>query len=287
MPSLVAIRRRIKSAGNISQITKAMEMVSASKMRRAQDAATSSRPFTDKLEEILRNIAGSGSAIEHPLMEQRSKLNHVLLIIVSTDKGLCGGLNVNLFRAVTDWAAGLPPSVNLKVVTVGKRAKGTIPGRQTELLAKFQDLGENPSFEETRAIAGLVIDSYLTKTIDQVMIAYPKFITTLQNEPVIKQLLPFVTNLDSAPTGSSSYTFEPNPANLIQELVPYQIEMTLFQTLIESRASEHSARMVAMKAASDNARDLIGSLTLDYNQARQSAVTTELLDATTARMALS
>lgn len=286
MPSLVAIRRRIKSAKNISQITKAMEMVSASKMKRAQDAALASRPFADKLETIISNIANSNSGNLHPLMRQVSEPRNAMLIVVSTNKGLCGGLNVNLFRHIHHWADQESAHHKLHLVHVHKKARSPMPTKKNhELIAVFHELGERPSFEESRGISKLAIDKFLAEEVDEVFIAYPRFVSTLQNEPTIKRILP-VTNAVKSTASSTDYTFEPSTKDLLQELVPYQIEMSIYQILIDASASEHSARMVAMKAASDNANDLIDNLTLDYNQARQSAVTTELLDATTARMAL-
>lgn len=289
MPSLVAIKRRIKSAGNISQITKAMEMVSASKMKKAQDAATSSRPFSEKLESIIENISSSSSNSEHPLMRKTTTPKSALMIVVSTNKGLCGGLNVNLFRAIADWSRKESKHLNIKVVHVHKKARTTVSSKKrVELLAKFDDLGEKVTFEESRSISRLAIKSFTNEEVDEVYIAYPKFITTLQSDPTIKKILPISTN--SSPhtkTSTNEYTFEPSATELLAELVPYQVEMSVFQLITEASASEHSARMVAMKSASDNAVELIDNLTLDYNQARQSAVTTELLDATTARMAIS
>jgi|APSaa5957512576_1039674.scaffolds.fasta_scaffold58585_2 F-type H+-transporting ATPase subunit gamma len=288
MPSLVAIKRRIKSAGNISQITKAMEMVSASKMKKAQDAATSARPFSEKLESIIENISSTGSSAMHPLMRQVDNPKNAMVIVVSTNKGLCGGLNVNLFRRISDWSREESKHVKLKVVHVHKKARTTITGKQdVELAARFDDLGEKVTFEESRSISKLAIQTFTDGEVDEVYIAYPKFISTLQNDPTLKRILPISTDSEVRVTSSNEYTFEPSPAGLLAELVPYQVEMSIFQILTEASASEHSARMVAMKSASDNANELIENLTLDYNQARQSAVTTELLDATTARMALS
>lgn len=284
MGSLTGIRRRIKSAKNISQITKAMEMVYASKMRKSQDQALLSRPFTEKLELIMSSIKG-GSAGVHPLMTERQSVKNVLIVVVSTDKGLCGALNVNLFKEITRFIATLPASVGIKLVSVGKKARSGYGSRDCDLLAKFYELGETPTFEETRAIARLAIDSFNRQVVDEVYLAYPKFISTLQNEPTIKKLLPLSPTI-SQEVVPAPYAFEPGSASILKELVPYQIEMTMYQTLIEARASEFSARMVAMKNASDNARDLISSLTLDYNSSRQAGVTTELLDATTARMAI-
>jgi len=287
MPSLVAIRRRIKSAKNISQITKAMEMVSASKMKRAQESALASRPFSDKLESIIDNISASGSRNFHPLMRQAKNPQQAMLIIVSTNKGLCGGLNVNLFRKIADWSTTESFHERLQVVHVHKKARTPIPAhRPSDLVAVFHEIGEKPTFEESRSISRLAIESFTNQEVDEVYVAYPRFVSTLQNEPIIKRLLPITPHSDHSGSTSTEYTFEPSTKDLLAQLVPYQVEMSLFQILIEASASEHSARMVAMKAASDNARDLIGNLTLDYNQARQSAVTTELLDATTARMAI-
>ncbi|RLF28420.1 MAG: ATP synthase F1 subunit gamma [Thermoplasmata archaeon] len=288
MPSLVAIKRRIKSAGNISQITKAMEMVSASKMKKAQDSTMASRPFADKLESIIENISHSGSTVMHPLMRHNDNPQNAMLIIVSTNKGLCGGLNVNLFRKISQWEQEESSHLKLNFVHVHKKAKSPIPKtKESEIVALFHELGEKPSFEESRSIAKLAIEAFTAGDVDEVYIAYPKFISTLVNEPTIKRILPIRTTQEkSLVNNSNEYVFEPSMEELLQKLVPYQVEMSIFQIITEASASEHSARMVAMKSASDNASELIDNLTLDYNQARQTAVTTELLDATTARMAL-
>jgi F-type H+-transporting ATPase subunit gamma len=169
------------------------------------------------------------------------------------------------------------------VVTVGKKAKYFVPNQEIKLVAKFNDLNETPTFLETRPIARYIMDSFISGQFDQVFLAYPKFVSTLQNEITFTPLLP-ITPTNSEQT--SDYTIEPSSSELLNSLLPYQVEMTLYQTILEARASEHSARMVAMKSASDNAKELIGNLTLDYNQARQSQVTSELLDVTTARMAI-
>ena len=280
MGSLIGIRRRIKSAKNIAQITKAMEMVSASKMKKAQEAALATRPFTDKLKEIMGKV-GSSSSAKHPLLTTNDS-DSILVVLISTNKGLCGGLNVNLYRGLLDFVHENQDST-IKIVTVGKKAKWVTPGSTSQLVAKFNDLGETVTFAESRSVAGYIMQEFKAGNIGKVYLAYPKFISTLQNEITFTQILPLQSE-DSI--SSSDYTIEPSPTALLESLLPYQIEMTVYQTILESRATEHSARMVAMKNASDNARDLIGSLTLDYNQARQSAVTSELLDVTTARMAL-
>lgn len=282
MGSLIGIRRRIKSAKNIAQITKAMEMVSASKMKKAQDAALASRPFTLKLKEIMDKVGGSLSSSAHPLTKTNDSQN-ILVIMISTNKGLCGGLNVNLYRSLLDFASN-HTHAGIKIATVGKKVKWVVPSGNTSLAAKFNDLGETVTFTETRSLSQYAMEQYQTNQVGSVYLAYPKFITTLQNEITFTKILPFQKSDLSSTT--SPYTIEPSSSTLINNLLPYQIEMSVYQTILEARAAEHSARMVAMKSASDNARDLIGSLTLDYNQARQSAVTSELLDVTTARMAL-
>lgn len=280
MPSLIGIRRRIKSAKNISQITKAMEMVSASKMKKAQDSALSTRPFTDKLKEIMGKV-GSTSSLSHPLM-QHSHHGKILVVLVATNKGLCGALNVNLYRGLIEFAA-THADTEIQVVAVGKKAKYLVPTGNTTLVAKFNNLGETVTFAESRAISTYIMQSYQAEQYRAVYLAYPRFISTLQNEITFTKLLPFSSELNLATT---NYTIEPSGTALLNTLLPYQIEMSVYQTILEARATEHSARMVAMKNASDNAKELIGNLTLDYNQARQSAVTSELLDVTTARMAL-
>ncbi len=288
MTSLIGIRRRIRSTKNISQITKAMQMVSASKMRKAQDAALATRPFTDQLRGILSRVAGAGSSsAKHVLTEVRPEKS-VLIILVATGKGLCGGLNVNLHRGFMNFANNMS-SAKISVVTIGKKARWVIPGKDTNLVARFDNLGETVTFEETRAITTFAMDSYLDGTFDSVYFAYPKFISTLTNEITIEKLLPVTTTtVDDTDNEVKNieYTIEPDPFALMEKLIPYQVEMSLYQAILEARATEHSARMVAMKSASDNARDLISSLTLDYNSARQSQVTSELLDVTTARMAI-
>jgi F-type H+-transporting ATPase subunit gamma len=256
-------------------------------MRKAQDAALATRPFTDQLRGILSRVAGAGSSAKHALTEVRPE-KKVLIILVATSKGLCGGLNVNLHRGFMNFTTNMPGS-EISVVTIGKKARWVIPGKETNLVARFDTLGETVTFEETRAITTFAMDAYLAGTYDSIYFAYPKFISTLTNEITIEKLLPVTTNnvdLSDSDPKNVEYTIEPDPFALMEKLIPYQVEMSLYQAILEARATEHSARMVAMKNASDNARDLISSLTLDYNSARQSQVTSELLDVTTARMAI-
>lgn len=287
MPSLIHLRRRIKSAKNIAQITKAMEMVSASKMKKAQEQALSSRPFAQKLESLIAHISATPDPRQHPLLRRPSSAKQTLLVLISTNKGLCGSLNVNLLRHVNNWIK-LNHLTHLTTVHVHKKAKSPLlPNQQpAPVSAVFHNLGETITFAESRALARFIIDSFVTKQCDSVFVAYSRFINTLQSEPIVQQLLPFTPADAASPPRSSPYVFEPSSSSLLAQLLPYQIEISLYQILVEALASEHSARMVAMKSASENARELISNLTLDYNQARQTAVTNELLDATTAKMAL-
>ena len=284
MGSLVSIRRRIKSAKNIAQITRAMEMVSASKMRKAQDSALSTRPFTEKLVSMIRRLSADNEAKSHRLAIIREEKN-ILVVLSSTTKGLCGGLNVNLYRGFRELVDN-NPNANFAVVALGTKSKWVIKGKDISIVAKFGDLGETVTFEESRSVSRFVVDSFVKGDYDSVYILYPKFLTTLTNVITSHKLLPIAPTETDETIASTDYTIEPNPTELIDMLMPYQLEMSVYQIILESRATEHSARMVAMKNASDNARDLIGSLTLDYNQARQSQVTSSLLDVTTARMAL-
>ena len=281
MASLIGIRRRIKSAKNIAQITKAMEMVSASKMKKAQDAALATRPFTLKLKEMMDKVGSGLKGSTHPLAIHSTNPN-ILVILISTNKGLCGALNVNLYRSLLEFSSNHADS-KIMIATVGKKAKYITPTGNTELSAKFNNLGETVTFAETRGVSAYAMEQYSKGNVGKVYLAYPRFISTLQNDITFTKILPFSSG---ATDTVSNYTIEPSSTELLDTLLPYQIEMSVYQTILEARATEHSARMVAMKNASDNAKELIGNLTLDYNQARQSAVTSELLDVTTARMAL-
>jgi F-type H+-transporting ATPase subunit gamma len=284
MGNLIAIRRRIRSAKNISQITKAMEMVSASKMKKAQDQALQSRPFTDKLREMIAHVASSSSVAGHPLARNSQSPQRALVVMIATNKGLCGALNVNLHKGLLDHLKTLSEGLEVDIVTVGSRARTYTPKRKTTLKATYNDLGETVTFEETRSIANYIMQAFVKNDYDLVHLIYPKFISTLTSTITKEQLLPLSLQTEVGP--SKEYSIEPSPKALVTSLLPYAIEMSMFQTILEARASEHSARMVAMKNASDNAKELIENLTLVYNQARQSQVTSELLDVTTARMAI-
>jgi F-type H+-transporting ATPase subunit gamma len=261
-----------------------MEMVSASKMKKAQDQALASRPFTDKLREMIGHVATGASTKNHPLARRKLSPKKIAVVIISTNKGLCGALNVNLHKGLLEFAKNLASGVMLDVITVGTKARTSTPGHDSTLKASFNGLGETVTFDETRSVSTYLMNAFNSGTYDQVSLVYPKFISTLSSQVTVEQLLPLSFEGQEAVT--VEYAIEPNPKELIGSLMPYAVEMSVYQTILEARASEHSARMVAMKNASDNAKELISGLTLVYNQARQSQVTSELLDVTTARMAL-
>lgn len=289
MTSLTGIRRRIKSAKNISQITKAMEMVAASKMKRAQDVALASRPYAEKLDEIVRSLSSRIKIYEHPLLKERSQIKNIAVLIISTNRGLCGSLNTNLFRELVNWQATLPSNPNISYITIGKRAHSFVGRSGRPLLAEFADLPEYPTFESIRPVSTLLLSGFTSGLYDQVVTVYSRFVNTLSQESTIKPLLPVTAPagvVSSASLLEQEYLFEPNAKTILDAILPYRFELMLYQTILEAKASEHSARMVAMKNAHDNASDLVDGLTVDYNRVRQSTVTNELLDVTTARVAL-
>jgi F-type H+-transporting ATPase subunit gamma len=291
------IRRRIKSVKNTSQITKAMQMVAAAKMRKAQQRALHGRPYAEAMSKMLAALATAGGTAElHPLLQNRDTVRRELVLVIATDKGLCGALNTNLMREV----AKFDPSRTTFVV-IGRKAAQFLGRLKRDLQAEFE-LKEAFSFLESKQASKFVIEKFLAGDVDKVSVAFTDFISTLRQVPTIRTVLP-VTNFEigdlegehgarttAAPvTGSDNtleYLFEPSASGVLEGLVPHYVHFSVYQMVLESRASEHSARMVAMKNATDNAKQLIKDLTLEYNKVRQAGITTELLEITTAQMAL-
>jgi F-type H+-transporting ATPase subunit gamma len=281
MPSTLDLRRRIKSVKNTSQITKAMQMVAAAKMRKAQSAALAGRPYQEALARVLAAVKGRVDPTSHKLLAVRP-VRRELVVIFSTDKGLCGPLNSNLFRELSgvdrDTAA---------FVACGKKAVQFLARTKRDLLADFE-LNDNPRFSDVRPIARFVSDQFVSGETDQVRVLYPRFVNTLNQEPVLRTLLPIPVE-ELGITGEQNpgeALFEPNAQGVLDAILPHYISFQLYQMLLNARASEHSARMVAMKNATDNAKQLIKDLTLDYNKIRQENITTELLEITTAQLAV-
>ncbi|HEY3931429.1 MAG TPA: ATP synthase F1 subunit gamma [Verrucomicrobiae bacterium] len=293
MPSTRDIRRRIKSVKNTAQITKAMQMVAAAKMRKAQQAALVGRPYADLMNAILAEAGPRIASFEHPLMENR-EVKKRAIIVVSSDRGLCGGLNSNLFREIGKLDKG-----NTTIfITAGRKASQFIARTKRQLAAEFT-YKDTPTFAEARAISKFAQDLFLKNEADAVDILYTKFVSTLVQQPKTIPFLPVgkiqaVTagvnapqqELQSAGVRTDSFEFEPDEKTVLSELLPHSLNFQMHQILLEAKASEQSARMVAMKNATDNAKQLIKDLTLEYNKLRQANITKELLEITTAQMAV-
>ena len=291
MPSTRDIRRRIKSVKNTAQITKAMQMVAAAKMRRAQQAALVGRPYAQLLNEIMAEAATRTVGFDHPLLQARPVARRAV-VLVGTDRGLCGGLNSNLFRE----AAKLDKNTTV-FVTAGKKAAQFVARTKRNLVAEFQ-YKDAPEFGEARAISKFVQQMFLKGEVDAVDLLFPRFINTLTQQPQTAGFLP-IGRISAAtagvnapaqelPAGSVTdvFDFEPDEETVLGELLPHSLNFQMHQVLLETKASEQSARMVAMKNATDNASQIIKDLTLEYNKLRQANITKELLEITTAQMAV-
>ena len=293
MPSTRDIRRRIKSVKNTAQITRAMQMVAAAKMRKAQQAALVGRPYAELMNAILAEAGPRIASFKHPLMELRA-IRKRALIVVSTDRGLCGGLNSNLFREV----AKLDKNGTFVYVTAGRKASQFVARTKRQLAAEFT-YKDAPSFAEARAISKFAQDLFLKGEADAVDILFTQFVSTLVQQPRTLPFLPVgkiqaVTagvnapqpGLAGAGVRTDTFEFEPDEKSVLSELLPHSLNFQVLQILLEAKASEHSSRMVAMKNATDNAKQLIKDLTLEYNKLRQSNITKELLEIASAQMAV-
>lgn len=293
------IRRRIRSVKNTAQITKAMQLVAASKMRRAQQAALAGREYSELLNRVLVSLRERADASAHPLLEERSPVRRELVLIIATDKGLCGALNTNLQREVNQF-----DRETSRYVASGRKAVQFLARTRRELMADFE-LKDSPEFLETKRISKFCLDQFVSGEVDKVSVLYTRFINTLNQRATVRTLLPIspfdlpaeqkpdaatfrggqADKADGAVNGFG-YIFEPSPEEVLNAILPQYVHYQVYQMVLDARASEHSARMVAMKNATDNAKNLVKDLTLEYNKVRQAAITTELLEITTAQMAL-
>jgi len=291
MASTRDIRRRIKSVKNTAQITKAMQMVASAKMRKAQLAALAGRPYAQLMNEVLAAATAGAGEFSHPLMEKRP-VKRRALIVITTDKGLCGALNTNLLREVSRYDG------TTLFICAGKKGAQFVSRLKRDLAAEFT-YRDTPAFAEARTISRFAQELFLEGKVDQVDVAYNNFISTLTQRPEVRTLLPLgeIKKLDAdlsgesqgealAPSDAKEYLFEPGASTVLGNLLPHYLNYQVFQFLQEAKASEHSARMVAMKNATDNAKQIIKDLTLEYNKMRQASITNELLEITTAQMAL-
>ena len=291
MASTRDIRRRIKSVKNTAQITKAMQMVAASKMRKAQQAALAGRPYADLMNKVLAALVSESRDFNHPFVEKREG-NTRCVILVSTDKGLCGGLNSSLMREASKFEPGT------KFVSAGRKASQFLARTKRALVAEFT-YKDAPAFSEARAISKFAQDIYLKGEVSQVDILFTRFLSTLNQKPETRQLLPMgavqpvtagigakAETVQPAGTNSGEFLFEPSQEQVLGALLPHSLNFQVYQILLEAKASEHSARMVAMKNATDNAKQFIKDLTLEYNKLRQANITKELLEISSAAMAM-
>lgn len=276
MVPIRVIRRRIRSIENTAKITKAMEMIAASKMRQAQNRVLAGRPYAEKMREVVGHLSDQSQPGEelHPLL-QRREVRRIGLIHITADRGLCGGLNGNVNRATANFISG--QTVPVATVAVGKKGITFMSRYGREMLAEFTQFGDKPSLLDTLPISRVVIDEFASGSVDQVYIAYNKFITTVNQEPVMQEILPIEP--PAAQEGAAAeYIYEPSAPGVLEHLLPRYIEMQVYHAILESAASEQSARMVAMRNATDNAYEMIDELTLALNKARQEIITAELLD---------
>jgi F-type H+-transporting ATPase subunit gamma len=280
------IRRRIKSIKNTAQITKAMQMVAASKMRKAQAAALAGRPYADLMNRVLVSLSKRTNPELSPLLEVR-EVKKELVLVVSTDKGLCGALNTNLLRETAHF-----DKTPTAYAATGRKAVQYLARTKKDLLADFH-LKDSPSLIDTKPVSKFLIDKFLSKEVDKVSVLYTRFINTLTLKPTVQTILPISPSDLPKPVGdqpaqdeSLEFLYEPSAAEVLAGILPHYVHFQVYQMVLDARASEHSARMVAMKNATDNAKQLIKDLTLEYNKIRQASITTELLEISTAQMAL-
>lgn len=276
MASQRDIRRRIGSVRNIRQITRAMQFVAASKLKRAQDATLASRPYSEKLDEVLADVATVLGGDAHPLLAKADPNGKRLAILITTDRPLAGPLTSNAvrftLREVVDQGGGIT------LVTVGRKGRDAIRRAGLPIEAHFAGFGDRPTFADVLPLARLVTDDYLSGAYARIDVIYPKFISTLTQQPSLDQVLPIVASADTRGIPGNQFIFEPNPAAVLEQLLPRYVATRLYQAVLEAKASEESSRMVAMKNATENAEELIDDLTLSYNKVRQANITREMIE---------
>jgi len=287
MPSLKDIRGRIGSVRNIAQITRAMEMVAASRMKRAQDSILAARPYADELEDALGRVAGAAGLDEEvdPLLASRP-VRRAAIIVITTDRGLAGSLNANATRSVLRWVArrasgenGDAP-VEVEAITVGRKGRDALRRSGVPIAAHFAQLGDKPAFSDVTPIARLVTEDFLSGKYDEIDIAYSTFVSTLSQKPEIDIILPVVRPeiADETQRTNDEYLFEPSPEAVLSRLLPHYVAINIYRAVLENNASEQSARMIAMRNSTENANELIDDLTLVYNKTRQATITREMIE---------
>ncbi len=271
------IRNQIKSIGSTRKITKAMEMVAASKMRRAQDRMNMARPYARKMRGVVAHASSAHAEYKHPYLQDREQVNGVGFIIVSSDRGLCGGLNANLFRKVVgEMASWNEKGVKISLTVLGKKASAFFKRHGASVVSEATDLGDSPRLEELVGAVKVMMDDYNEGKIDRLFVVYNDFVNTMTQKPTVEQLIPIIPSEEEQTSHHWDYIYEPDAKDVIDTLMSRYIESLVYQAVAENSACEQAARMVAMKAATDNAGNLIDDLQLVYNKARQAAITQEL-----------
>ncbi len=275
MPSLRQIRRRIRSVQNTAKVTKAMEMVAASKMRRAQQQVLAARPYAERLDALLANLAAQEQGEKAPALLQSRPVERVQVVHVTPDRGLCGGLPSNMNRASGQFI--LESEAPVSVIAVGKKGRDFIVRASLDLRATFTGIGDRPGLADVLPISYLIAEDYTSGAVDRVFLAYSRFVNTTLQAPVVRQLLPIQPAL-LKPHEQVGYIYEPNSRVVLEALLPRYVEMLVYHAVLENNASEQSARMVAMRNATESANDMVDELTLHMNKVRQEMITNELLD---------
>ena len=277
MASGKEIRTKIKSVENTRKITKAMEMVAASKMRKAQERMLKARPYGEKIRRVAAHLSHALSEYKHPFLEKRDQIKKVGIILVTSDKGLCGGLNTNVLRQLVNKMRELDgQKVNVQVTAIGSKGFAFLQRNGAEIASQAVGLGDNPHIDSLIGPVKVQIDAFNAGEIDELHIAYTRFVNTMRQEPVVEQLLPLSGDTVGSESSRWDYVYEPDAKSVIDDLLVRYLEALVYQSVAENIASEQSARMVAMKAASDNAKNVIEELKLVYNKTRQAAITKEL-----------
>jgi F-type H+-transporting ATPase subunit gamma len=277
MPGTKEIRVKIRSVQNTRKITKAMEMVAASKMRKAQDRMRTARPYGEKIRNVAAHIAQSNPEYRHPFLIERDTVKRVGIIVITTDKGLCGALNTNVLRmALSHYKQWQSEGEEIEVCCIGAKALGFMQRLGANIASQVTGLGDRPHIDRLIGAVKVMLDGYVADRFDRLMLFYTRFINTMKQEPVMEQLLPITGDRLGAPEGTWDYIYEPEAKVVLVQVLTRYIEALIYQAVAENMASEQSARMVAMKSASDNASSLIDELTLIYNKNRQAGITKEL-----------
>lgn len=286
MASAREMRLRIRSVKNIAQVTRALQAVSASKVRKAVKAVMDTRPYATKAWQVLTHIAGQpGRTTLHPLLTERLEVNKVLVVLVTGDRGLAGAYNTNIVRFATQHFDNYP--VPVTYITVGRKGRDLMIRRRKEILAEFSNLPAAPSFADVSAIGRLVVDDFLSGAVDEVFLVYTAFMNMIKQTPTLKKLLPLEVGETTGRVkdfalatraAAATYIYEPGQEEILDNIVPRFTALQVYQAILEALASEHAARMVAMRNATDSATELAAALTLEYNKARQQAITSEMLD---------